>query len=119
MQGYSEFKLERPMSFEKADPGPAASAQKDFMERIYSLSHGLHRPNPFYDTEYLPVTCSHTFAAVSIGDGEDVRGLHEELSTNDKIDQAKVLQLCPFLEEADGRWHSLHCFQEGVGGGLP
>ena len=26
LQGYSESKLERPMVFEKADPGPAASA---------------------------------------------------------------------------------------------
>ena len=54
------------------------------------------RPNPFYDTEYLPVTCSHTFAALNIVDGgEKVRGLHEELSTNGKIDQVKILQLCP------------------------
>ena len=84
------------MGFEKAEHGPAASAQQEVMERNYSLSHGLLRPNPYYDTEYLPVTCSHTFAALNIVDGgEKVRGLHEELSTSGKIDQVKVLQLCP------------------------
>ena len=47
--------------------------------------------------EYLPVTCSHTFAALNIIEGSHVpiRGLHEQLSTEGNIDQMKALKLCP------------------------
>ena len=104
LQGYSESKLENPMGFEKAEPGPAASAQSEFMLRNFDMSNAYLRSIPFYDVEYLPVTCSHTFAALNIIEGEDVRGLHEELSTNGKIDQVKALQLCPSWKKpmADG-----------------
>ena len=83
------------MGFEKAEPGAAASAQQDFMSRNFDMSNGYLRNIPFHDAEYLPVTCSHTFAALNIIEGADVRGLHEELSCNGKIDKAKALQLCP------------------------
>ena len=95
LQGHSDSKLENPMGFEKAEPGAAASAQNDFMSRNFDMSNGYLRNIPFHDAEYLPVTCSHTFAALNIIEGADVRGLHEELSCNGKIDKAKALQLCP------------------------
>ena len=85
-QGYSESRLENPMGFEKAESGAHASAQKDFMIRDFDMSNGYLRNIPFHDAEYLPVTCSHTFAALNIIEGVDVRGLHEELSTNGSID---------------------------------
>ena len=105
LQGYSESKLESPMGFEKAGAEPAASAQSEFMKKNFELANGYLRTIPYYDAEYLPVTCSHTFAAVNIiGAGEEVRGLHEQLSTNGKIDQTKALQLCPSWKKpmADG-----------------
>ena len=74
LQGYSESKLENPMGFEKAEPGTAASAQKDFMMRNFDMSNGYLRCIPFHDTEYLPVTCSHTFAALNIIEGGMSRG---------------------------------------------
>ena len=81
LQGYSESKLENPMGFEKAEQGAAASAQNDFLIRNFDMSNGYLRTIPYHDAEYLPVTCSHTFAALNIIDGLDVKGLHEELST--------------------------------------
>ena len=66
LQGYSESKLENPMGFEKAEPGAAASAQSEFMEKSFEMAHGYLRNIPFYDAEYLPVTCSHTFAALNL-----------------------------------------------------
>ena len=94
LQGYSESKLENPMDFEPATPGTAASAQEMFMERNFKLSNDYLKTVPFHDVEYLPVTRSHTFAALNIIDGSSnapVRGLHEELST----DGYKALKLCP------------------------
>ena len=64
--GYSESILYNPMGFEKADQGAAASAQSEFMIRNFEMAHGYLRSIPFYDAEYLPVTCSHTFAAINI-----------------------------------------------------
>ena len=96
LQGYSESKLENPMGFEKAAPGTAASAQEAFMARNYNLAAGYLKTIPFHDVEYLPVTCSHTFAALNIIEaGSACLGLHEKLATDGKIDQAKALQLCP------------------------
>ena len=43
----------------------------------------------------MPVTCSHTFAALNIIEGEGP-GLHEELCNEEgHVDTNKVLQLCP------------------------
>ena len=96
LQGFSETKLENPMGFEKALTGPAASAQEAFMAENFQLSMGWLKPIPFHDVEYLPVTCSHTFAALNIVEaGSTCRGLHEQLSTDGKIDQQKALSLCP------------------------
>ena len=83
------------MGFEKAERGAAASAQERFMIRNFDMANGYLRVVPFHDAEYLPVTCSHTFAALNIIEGADVKGLHEQLSTNGKIDRVKALQLCP------------------------
>ena len=104
-QGYSESKLENPMGFEKAEPGPAASAQSEFMSKNFDMANGYLKNIPFFDVEYLPVTCSHTFAALNIIEGgEAVRGLHDKLSTNGHIDRVKALQLCPSWQKplADG-----------------
>ena len=58
--GYTEAKLEITMCFEKAQAGtPAASA----MGKNFEFSEGYLRNVPFQDAQYLPVTCSHTFAA--------------------------------------------------------
>ena len=84
------------MGFEKAAPGAAASAQEAFMARNYNLAAGYLKTIPFHDVEYLPVTCSHTFAALNIIEaGSACLGLHEKLATDGKIDQAKALKLCP------------------------
>ena len=49
----------------------------------------------FREIEYLPVTCSHTFASVNIIEGQGP-GLHEELcNVQGNIDIAKMLELCP------------------------
>ena len=96
LQGYSESKLENPMGFEKALTGPAASAQEAFMAKNYQLANGLLKTIPPHDVEYLPVTCSHTFAALNIIEaGSACRGIHEKISTDGKIDQQKALSLCP------------------------
>ena len=66
------------------------------MARDYNLAAGYLQTIPFHDVEYLPVTCSHTFAALNIIEaGSACLGLHEKLATDGKIDQAKALQLCP------------------------
>ena len=76
LQGYSGSKLENPMGFEKAAPGPAASAQQVFMTRNFQMSSGYLRTVPFHDVEYLPVTCSHTFAALNIIEGSHLSLIH-------------------------------------------
>ena len=96
LQGYSESKLENPMGFEKALTGPAASAQEAFMAQNFQLSMGCLKTIPFHDVEYLPVACSHTFAALNIIEaGNTCRGLHEQISTEGYIDKQKTLKLCP------------------------
>ena len=77
------------------------------MTRNFALSNDYLRTIPFHDVEYLPVTCSHTFAALNIIEGAGaggVRGLHEELSTNGYVDQVKVTQFCSSWQKpmADG-----------------
>ena len=95
LQGYSESKLESPIGFE-----PAASAwlrfkQQHFNEGTFVLARGMLNTIPFRDVEYLPVTCSHTFAALNIIESGG-RGLDERLCGDDgNIDQQKVLKLCP------------------------
>ena len=95
-QGYSETKLEQPMGFEKALSGTHAhDVQKTFNERNFAEANGYLRKIPWRDIEYLPVTCSHTFASFNIVEG-GVLGLHEELCNEEgHVDKNKVLQLCP------------------------
>ena len=97
LQGYSEAKLENPMGFEKATPGtPAASAQEKFMENNFKLASGYLNPIPWHDTEYLPVTCSHTAAAANIvRGGKSIKCVYEKMSTGGYLDPAKTMQLCP------------------------
>ena len=101
-QGYSETKLENPMGFEKALEGSAAaSAQQKFMKHNFKSSADLLKPIEWEDTDYLPVTCSHTMAAANIVEaGKACLGLHPELSTEGRIDTAKILQLCPAWKKA-------------------
>ena len=95
LQGYSESKLENPMGFEKAAPGPLYHKQEAFNVRNFEEARGYLKTIPFHDVEYLPVTCSHTFASVNIIDGEG-RGIHKELCNEQgNIDKQKVLKLCP------------------------
>ena len=86
------------MGFEPALAGTVESAQQQyFMDQQFKLANGYLRPIPFRDAEYLPVTCSHTFAAVNIvadGPGK-VKGLNEDLSTEGFIDHQKCINLCP------------------------
>ena len=78
------------MGFEKAASGTTAeSAQENFMRKNFAMSNGYLRTIPFRDVEYLPVTCSHTFAALNIIDGSNIRGIHEKLCTNGYVDQQK------------------------------
>ena len=94
-QGYSESKLENPMGFEKAEPGDAHDEQEKFNDNNFAEAAGYLNPIPFRDVEYLPVTCSHTVAAVNIIEGEGP-GLHEELCNEQgNIHKSKVLQMCP------------------------
>ena len=94
-QGYSETKPENPMGFEKALEGDPHDEQQKFNEQNFAEAAGYLKEIPFRDIEYLPVTCSHTFAAVNIIEGEGP-GLHEELCNEEgNIDKSKVLQLCP------------------------
>ena len=65
------------------------------MQKNFDMANGYLREIDWRDADYLPITCSHTAAALNIIEGEGVRGLHAELSTNGKIDQVKALQLCP------------------------
>ena len=93
-EGYKESKLTISMGFEKAESGTAAeSAQRDHMRRVYALSEGYLRNVPFQYAEYLPVTNSHLFAALNIVTGVEVRGRHEELSTDGFVNMLKVLNL--------------------------
>ena len=75
LQGYSESKLENSMGFEKAAPGPAASAQEAFMARNFQMSNGYLKEISYNDAEYLPVTCSHTFAALNIIEAGSTSGI--------------------------------------------
>ena len=94
-QGYSETRLENAMGFEKALEGDPHDEQQKFNEQNFAEAGGYLKEIPFRDIEYLPVTCSHTFAAVNIIEGEGP-GLHEELCNEEgNIDKSKVLQLCP------------------------
>ena len=104
-QGYSESKLENPMGFEPAGNETAASAKRKdmqvkFNEKNFADAKLYLRTIPFHDVSYLPVTCSHTFAALNIIDGE-VQGLHPELTGDDGfVDKQKVLKLCPSWKKA-------------------
>ena len=99
IQGYSETKLESPMGFQKAAPGPLHDEQQAFNETNFAEGNGYIKAIEFRDIEYLPVTCSHTFATVNIVEGGGP-GFHDELC-NDAgyIDRSKVLELCPSWEK--------------------
>ena len=94
MQGFSYTKLENPMGFEKG-MGRIRGIQEAFMHKNYAESNGYLKQIPAHDADYLPVTCSHTFAAVNLANG-GTPGLHPELcDAKGNIDSSKVLQLCP------------------------
>ena len=95
IQGYSETKLENPMGFQKAAPGPLHDEQQAFNEKNFAEGNGYIKPIEFTEIEFLPVTCSHTFATVNIVEGGGP-GFHEELCNEQGyIDKNKVLELCP------------------------
>ena len=94
IQGYSETKLENPMGFQKAAPGPLHDEQQAFNEKNFAEGNGYIKAIEFRDIEYLPVTCSHTHATVNIVEGGGP-GFHDELCTAGYIDKNKVLELCP------------------------
>ena len=95
MQGYSESKLENPMGFGRAQNDPIYEEQKAFNIRNFKEGRGYLKDIPFHNVEYLPVTCSHTFAAVNIAEG-GCKG-HDPKLCNEEgfIDKVKVLKLCP------------------------
>ena len=68
-QGYSELSVEDAMGFEKALDGDPHDEQQKFNEQKFAEAAGFLKEIPFRDIEYLPVTCSHTFAAVNIVEG--------------------------------------------------
>ena len=68
-QGYSETKLEQPMGFEKAQDGALRDEQEAFNEKMFAESGVYLKAIPLRDIEYLPVTCSHTFASLNIIEG--------------------------------------------------
>ena len=96
LQGYSETKLENPMGFEKAELPELRKKQEAFMQKNFGQAGGLLKHIPFHDVEYLPVTCSHTFAACNLAGG-GVKGLYPELRGDEQqmIDRQTVLKLCP------------------------
>ena len=83
------------MGFEKAMEGKLREEQIKFNAKHFSESSGFLKEILWRDIEYLPVTCSHTAAAVNIIDG-GVPGLHPELCNEDgMVDRNKALHLCP------------------------
>ena len=64
-QGYSETKLENPMGFEKAESAKLLEKQMGFNKNIFQQDGDLLNVVPKHDIQYLPVTCSHTFAALN------------------------------------------------------
>ena len=99
LQGYSESKFGNSIGFEKGglrDPVEENFKKEKFMEENFKMSNGYLKKIEYRDVFYLPVTCSHLFAAANIVKaGKQCRGLNEEMSTGGYIDQAKTLQLCP------------------------
>ena len=72
--------------------------QEAFMRKNFAESNGYLKEIPDHDTEYLPVTCSHTFAAANLIEG-GTPGLHPELCDSaGLIDKKVVLELCPSWE---------------------
>ena len=61
------------------------------------MGAGYLLPIPPFNVDYLPVTCSHTVAALNMlrAEKNTVRGLFEELSTDGYVDRDKVLKFCP------------------------
>ena len=117
LQGFSESKLDKPMGFEPAGTETAESAKRrnlqlKFNATNFAEANGYLRTIPYYDMSYLPVTCSHTFAALNIIEG-GCKGLHKELTGDDgKVDQQKVLKLCPAWKN---RWTRAFHAQSSAG----
>ena len=57
------------MCFEKALEGKLHDEQAKFNEKQFAEASGLLKEIPWRDIEYLPVTCSHAFAAVNMLEG--------------------------------------------------
>ena len=86
------------------------TSSRSYNEQIVAEAAGFLKEIPFRDIEYLPVTCSHTFAAVNIVEGGGP-GLHEELCNEEgNIDKSKMqgrkekeseLPACPDLPAYD------------------
>ena len=97
---FSARELDEPMCFETAGTETAESAKRrnlqlEFNARNFAEAEGYLRTIPHYDLSYLPVTCSHTFAALNIILG-GCKGLHQELTGDDgNVDKPTVLKLCP------------------------
>ena len=97
---FSVRELDEPICFEAAGTETAESAKRrdlqlEFNARTFAKAEGYLRTIPHYDLMYLPVTHSHTFAALNIIEG-GCKGLHKELTGGDgNIDRQKVLELRP------------------------
>ena len=79
--------------------GKLHDEQANFNKRNFAKACGYLKEIPWRDIEYLPVSGSHTAAAINIAEG-GVPGLHAELC-NEKghVDTNIVLQRCPSLEK--------------------
>ena len=78
LQVFSETTLENPMGFEKATDEELRAKQELFMATNFEEANGYLTSIPLHDVEYLPVTCSHTFAALNIIEG-GCSGIHDDL----------------------------------------
>ena len=79
--------------------GKLHDEQANFNDKNFAEAGGYLKEIPWRDIEYLPVSGSHTAAAINIAEG-GVPGLHAELCNEEgHVDKNKVLQLCPSLEK--------------------
>ena len=93
-RGFSIPRLENPMLFEKGI-NEIGRLQDQFVKTSFEESNGYLKTIEAHEAWYLPVTCSHTFAATNLAQGGTL-GLDPDICGDDGlIDQAKVLALCP------------------------
>jgi len=89
------------------------------MKKNFEQAGGLLKLIPFHDVEYLPVTCSHTFAACNLLGG-GVKDLAAELcDVGMMIDPHKVRNHCPSRKKPNGGRDSMHCLPPRVGRSMP